>query len=59
MATVTLFLKSGETFTFRNAKVRGDSERELFLTYKAVSDGQIADLRVRKEAIVAHSVKEG
>lgn len=57
MATVTLFLPTGETFTFRGAKVLGDTERELFLSYKAVSDGETGEVRVRKEAIVAHSVK--
>ncbi len=57
MATITLFLATGETFTFRNAEVTGDTERELFLTYTAVSDGKKGTVRVRKQAIVAHSEK--
>jgi hypothetical protein len=54
---VTLFLPSGETFTFRDVIEIKDTERELFLTYRSVSDGRDARLEVRKPAIVGFSVK--
>lgn len=57
MSTVTLFLPSGKTFTFRGAEIVGDTEAELFLKYVAVSDGRIGEVRIRKDAIVAYSVK--
>lgn len=53
---VHLFLPTGKTFTFKG-EVVGDTENELIVQYTAVSDGRIATVRVRKEAIVAWSVK--
>jgi hypothetical protein len=58
LVTVTLFLPTGRTFTFKDATIIGDTEAELHLAYTAQSDGALARLRVRKDAIVAFSTKE-
>jgi len=57
MGTVTLFLPTGKTFTFRGAEILSDTESELSLKYKSVTDHRLGELVVRKDAIVAYSFK--
>lgn len=55
--TLHLFLPTGRTYTFRGATVVADTENELVVEYESMSDGNIGSLHVRKEAIVAWSLK--
>ena len=54
--TICLFLPTGHTFTFRNARVTTDNERMLVVDYVAMSDGQTKRITVQKDQIVGHAV---
>lgn len=55
--TLHLFLPTGRTYTFRGAQVVADTENELIVEYTSARDGLVGSLHVRKEAIVAWSLK--
>lgn len=56
MATVCLFIPTGRTFTFRDAKIVQDNETVLVVAYKAMSDGKTKTITAQKSAIVGWSV---
>lgn len=51
-----IFLETGRTYTFRNAKIIQDNETALVFEYKAMSDGRQKRATFYKGQIVGFSV---
>lgn len=58
-SSLSLFLPTGCTFTFRDVEILADNESVLAVRYVAVSDGLDKVLTVQKSAVVGWSVAGG
>ena len=54
--TICLFLPTGKTFTFRDAKITIDNETVLVIDYIAMSDGLVKRVTVQKSQVVGWAV---
>lgn len=53
---ICLFIPTGRTFTFRDAKITIDNETVLVIEYVAMSDGKVKRVTVQKSQIVGWAV---
>lgn len=56
--TICLFIPTGRTFTFRNARILTDNETVLVIGYKAMSDGLEKVGTFQKNQIVGFAKSE-
>ena len=54
--TICLFIPTGRTFTFRNARITTDNETVLVIEYVAMSDGRPKTITVQKTQVVGWAV---
>ena len=56
--TISFFLPTGRTFTFRNAEILTDNETVIVIKYVAMSDGKESVGTFQKTQFVGHSTKK-